>query len=216
MRKLSLFLLAAMLFVAGTAVTSAQTYTGTVGQFNCGQLAVSCDGLPLLLNNGTELVNESIWFDQNVEADFVVFPLDPLGLDTSNPNLLAKITSPIQQLSTAKGTQTIYLMFSGTDSKGKAYSGAMNLHYTTYLVVGRGGGGWHWVVTGGTVAITYPPSSSGLTVRPMANDPCFGGQIIPGPYQPTGWRLLIADWWWGEACWVDGSVKYVIYDYPLL
>ncbi len=156
MKNLSLPILAIAALAIAAPITKAQTYTGLVDlpdgqEFNCGSAgAVICKGLPLLVSNGSSSVKETVWFSQYSASNFVVWPVDPLGLDNSTG--LAHFTSPDQGIKTGPGTHQLDLTFAGTTGNGTPYSGTFVLYYTTYFQSGRGGG-WKWVVTGGKITV---------------------------------------------------------------
>jgi hypothetical protein len=101
---------------------------------------------------------------------------------------------------------------------GTKFTGLITIHFA-YTAQFQQGGTYIWErsLAKGAGAVTIEgQNASVLKAHPEANDPCFGGQVISGAYPATGWRLLVADWWFGEGCWVGGQVKWVIYDYPIV
>ena len=159
MKRTILAVTAAVLGICSITSHAQTTYTGVVSAFNCGRISnINCYGIPMLVNDGTDLVNETIWIDDGPASDSVVFPTDPLGLD--NVNGIARITSPLQHLNLNSGVQTITFTFAGHDSNQAAYTGTLTLNYTTYYSSGGGGrggapAGYRWIVTGGSITITF-------------------------------------------------------------
>jgi hypothetical protein len=153
---------AAILILAASTMLHAQTLTGTLGQHVCGPMSPYCDGIPAVVHDGTELVNETIWVDQQTSGGFIYFTgTDPLGLQGQRPDggygaLI--VNTPYQPISRYGGS--LLYNFKGSNKQGVPYTGVLTLTYTAYYSrggggKGGGGAGWRWLVTGGTISIQY-------------------------------------------------------------
>jgi hypothetical protein len=150
-------LITATFCALGALSAGAQTYTGTVQQKYCGVVqnnGVNCYGIPMTFTDDSgNTLPASVWIDQYTgESNFLVWPVDPLKLDSAQR--FATFNSPVPMININPGTQQLIMTFSGLDIAGAPYSGMFNFTYTTYRANGRYGWRWYLDITGGTAEVS--------------------------------------------------------------